>query len=85
MFHISHSVDDTDNKFNLSFDHLQTLEEAHNKVVNDCCMLDWDRVLTCSRDPVIKLFDLSKGGSTESSLVTEFTGHSMAVSAIASN
>ena len=85
MFHISHSVDDTDNPTNLSFNHLQTLENIYEKPVNDCTMLDYDRVITCSRDPVIKMFDLTKGGTTESSIVAEFEGHEMAVSTIGTN
>ena len=48
-------------------------------------MLDYDKVVTCSRDPVIKVFDLTKGADTKSSLIAELVGHEMAVSAIGVN
>ena len=43
-------------------------------------MLDEDHVVTCSRDPIIKIFDLSTSKS-----LTELKGHEMAVSTIAFN
>jgi hypothetical protein len=77
-----HSVDhDTDGR-NLSFAHLQTIE-AHSKVVNMCCMLDYNNVITCSREPDIKMFCLD-GTDLEQAGVPSavFTGHEMSVTTV---
>jgi WD40 repeat protein len=41
-------------------------------------MLDYDRVVTCSREPVVKIFDLGGDGTP----VAKFEGHEMAVNTI---
>jgi len=76
VFHITHAVDHDTDKKNLSLELLQSIK-AHDKSVNMCTMLDYDRFFSCSRDPVIKLFNL-----TESDSIEEFTGHEMSVTAI---
>ena len=63
VFHIANSVDDHENPQNLTFNCLQTLEDCHDKVVNECAMLDYDRVVTCSREPIVKIFDIGGDGS----------------------
>ena len=77
--HVTHAVDHDTDKSNLQIDLLQSIE-CHSKVVNMCCMVDYDRVLTCSREPVVKLWGLS--GAGEEPLLAQFTGHKMPVSTL---
>ena len=78
MFHISHSVDDNENKTNLNFNCLQSLNECHEKTLKECAMLDYDKVVTCSREPIIKIFDIGGDGNK----LCEFAGHEMAINTI---
>ena len=57
VMHVTHAVDHDSDSMNLQIDLLQTIE-CHSKVVNMCSMLDYDRVVTCSREPIIKLWSL---------------------------
>ena len=73
---VTHAVDhDTDSR-NLSFDVLQSVP-CHTKIVNMCTMYDYDRVITCSREPIIKMHDLSGAGQE-----CQFSGHEMSVSTV---
>ncbi len=65
-----------------NFNHLGNFE-SHPKVVNMCSMLSQSKILTCSRDPVIKLYDLAN--KNFGSLISDFTGHEMTVNSIASS
>ena len=47
-----------------------------------CCMIDYDTVVTCSREPIIKMWNLA-GGSNSGQPKAEFTGHEMSVSTVA--
>ncbi len=57
-----------------------SIKEAHPKILNQCDLLQ-SRLLTCSRDPVIKLFDIQS--SNENRLLAEFKGHEMSVTTAA--
>ena len=47
-------------------------------------MVDYDKVLTCSREPIIKLWNLGSAGEAgEEPLLAQFSGHKMPVSTIA--
>ena len=46
-------------------------------------MIDYDKVVTCSREPVIKLWNLGAGQSEEP--IASFSGHEMSVSTVASS
>ena len=46
-----------------------------------CAMVDYDRVLTCSREPIIKLWSL--GGGTDGNPIVCLEGHEMPVTTIA--
>lgn len=46
-----------------------------------CKMLDYDRVVTCSREPIIKLWSLGQSTSDGAPLA-EFKGHEMSVSTV---
>ena len=80
--HVTHAVDHDTDRTNLQIDLLQSIE-CHSKVVNMCCMVDYDRVVTCSREPVIKLWNLGAGLSGEP--IASFSGHEMSVSTVAVN
>ena len=87
LFHVSYSVDhdsETDvQKQTIDLNHFQTIQ-CHPKVVNMCTMLDYNRVITCSRDPVIKLWNVTGGGEeAEGEPEAKFTGHEMSVSTVA--
>ena len=66
VFHVSYSVShdsETDlQRQEIDLNHLQTIK-VHPKVINMCAMLDYNRVVTCSREPIIKLWDLAKSTS----------------------
>ena len=47
-----------------------------------CAMLDYNRVVTCSREPIIKLWDLAKSNA-DGSPSAQFKGHEMSVSTVA--
>jgi WD40 repeat protein len=66
-----------EDKERLAISHLQSIE-CHSKIVNQCCMVDQHKVITCSREPIVKLFDLN-GGSEP---IAQFKGHEMPVSAV---
>ena len=76
--HVTHAVDHDSDRQNLQIDLLQSIE-CHSKVVNMCAMVDYDRVVTCSREPIIKMWNLGSGGSEEA----RFVGHEMSVSTVA--
>ena len=44
-----------------------------------CAMVDYDRVVTCSREPIIKMWNIATGSSE----VAKFEGHEMSVSTVA--
>ena len=79
--HVTHAVDHDSDRTNLQIDLLQTID-CHSKVVNMCSMLDYDRVVTCSREPIIKLWSLGQSTSDGAPLA-EFKGHEMSVSTVA--
>ena len=58
VFHLCHSIDHDEDSQNLTFSHLQTIDAYESKVVNMCTMVDYDHVVTCSREPVIKMFNI---------------------------
>lgn len=71
--------------YNLSISEDNTLDlkislpNAHTKILNMCEATQSGDVFTCSRDPTIKLWDMS------TQLVkTEYTGHTMSITSIAS-
>lgn len=80
--HVTHAVDHDTDKTNLQIDLLQSIT-CHSKVVNMCTMLDYDRVVTCSREPVIKLWNLSGGDHVQGEPIATFKGHEMSVSTVA--
>ena len=43
-----------------------------------CCNAENNRVITCSRDPVIKMWDVSDSND----LVCEWKGHDMSVTSV---
>ena len=47
-----------------------------------CAMLDYNRVVTCSREPIIKLWDLAKS-TPDGGPSAQFKGHEMSVSTVA--
>lgn len=60
--------------------------EAHSKIVNMsrvCPNSTKDLIFTCSRDPVVKLWELNLDEG-ESKQAAEFRGHDMSVTSIAS-
>ena len=48
-----------------------------------CTMLDYNHVVTCSRDPVIKIWNIGGGDGPDSKAEIEFKGHEMSVSTVA--
>lgn len=69
------------------FKHLLKIEEHEpNKVLNMCqALYRQEKAITCSRDPIIKLYDLSDADETneddEIRLLAWFKGHEMSVTA----
>jgi WD40 repeat protein len=51
---------------------------CHDKIVNMCCMVNQYKVATCSREPIIKIFDLEN----DSTPTVQLIGHEMPVSSI---
>lgn len=83
VMHVTHAVDHDSDRTNLQIDLLQSIE-CHTKVVNMCCMVDYDRVVTCSREPIIKMWNLGKGdGDNSGDPIAKFEGHEMSVSTVA--
>ena len=77
--HVTHAVDHDMDSENLQIDLLQSIE-CHSKPVNMCVMVDYDRVLTCSREPTIKLWSL--GGGNADNPLASLEGHEMSVTTI---
>ena len=49
-----------------------------------CCMLDYNNVITCSREPIIKLFCLDgTDGASDGAPKAKFEGHEMSVTTVA--
>jgi hypothetical protein len=57
-----------------------SMRDAHPKIINQCDLFQ-KRLLTCSRDPVIKMFDME--AESENRLIAEFKGHEMSVTSAA--
>lgn len=57
-----------------------SIKDAHPKILNQCDLFQ-SRLLTCSRDPVIKMFDIK--ATIENRLIAEFKGHEMSVTTAA--
>lgn len=57
-----------------------SVRDAHNKILNQCDLFQ-KRLLTCSRDPVIKMFDIE----APDRVIAEFKGHEMSVTTAAQN
>ena len=55
--------------------------EAHCKILNQC-ELEGNRLLTCSRDPIVKLFEIN---DESSQMMAEFKGHEMSVTTAGQN
>ncbi len=55
-----------------------SVRDAHNKILNQCDLFQ-KRLLTCSRDPVIKMFDMEVADR----VMAEFKGHEMSVTTAA--
>lgn len=57
-----------------------SVRDAHTKILNQCDLFQ-KRLLTCSRDPVIKMFDIE----APDRVIAEFKGHEMSVTTAAQN
>jgi len=55
-----------------------SVRDAHTKILNQCDLFQ-KRLLTCSRDPVIKMFDMEAADR----VIAEFKGHEMSVTTAA--
>ncbi len=55
-----------------------SVRDAHTKILNQCDLFQ-KRLLTCSRDPVIKMFDIE----APDRVIAEFKGHEMSVTTAA--
>ena len=83
VMHVTHAVDHDSDRTNLQIDLLQSIE-CHPKIVNMCTMIDYNRVVTCSRDPVIKMWSLDGGEASQTGQpLAQFEGHEMSVSTVA--
>lgn len=80
--HVTHAVDHDSDSQNMQIDLLQSIE-CHAKPVNMCVMVDYDRVLTCSREPTIKLWSLGGGGCDGGNPLASLEGHEMSVTTVA--
>ena len=58
-----------------------SIRDANLKILNQCDLFQ-KRLLTCSRDPVIKMFDM-EGAESQNRLIAEFKGHEMSVTTAA--
>lgn len=73
------SVDKIESSNRLRFSLIKTIS-CHEKIVNMCCMVSQTKVATCSREPIIKIFDLED----EAAPAVQLIGHEMPVSSICS-
>ena len=53
-----------------------TIDGEYMKIMNQC-EVRGNRLLTCSREPVVRLFEVE--GETSSRVLAEFKGHEMSV------
>ena len=82
---IFHLDDDSNGDNTYSFNHKLSID-AHSKIVNMCDIYKGTNVFTCSREPIIKLFDLTLGeDAPENRLLSDFKGHDMSVTTVSSN
>jgi WD40 repeat protein len=81
MFGVSPAIEadhqTPENRDMLQITYLQS-KKVSSKSVTMCCLINWDTVVTCSREPVIYAHDLI--GLDEP--LTKYQGHTMSVSAI---
>lgn len=81
MFGVSPAIEadhqTPENQDMLQITYLQS-KKVSSKSVTMCCLINWDTVVSCSREPVIYAHDLI--GLDEP--LTKYQGHTMSVSAI---